>query len=73
NPVDYLTKIMPATTIRAADGTYVSNVLPFPTPIIQSVHMAEGKAVVGLPKRYFACLGTAKSGKLEYSDEYHFL
>ncbi len=73
NPVDYLTKIMPATTIRAADGTYVSNVLPFPTTIIQSVHMAEGKAVVGLPKRYFACLGTAKSGKLEYSDEYHFL
>jgi len=73
NPVDYLTKVMPATTIRAADGTYVSNVLPFPTTIIQSVHIAEGKAIVGLPKRYFAGLGTAKSGKLEYSDEYHFL
>lgn len=73
NPVDYLTKVMPATTIRAADGTYVSNVLPFPTTIIQSVHITEGKAIVGLPKRYFAGLGTAKSGKLEYSDEYHFL
>lgn len=73
NPVDYLQKIMPATTIRAADGTYVNNVLPFPTRIIQSVHVAAGKAIMGLGSRYFMGIGTAKSGKIEYSDEYKFL
>ena len=73
NPEDYLTKIMPATTIRSADGTYVNNVLPFPTRIIQSIHIPKNKMIVGLPERYFMGLGTAKSGKLEYSDEYKFL
>ena len=73
NPVDYLRRIMPATTIRAMDGTYVSNVLPFPTTIVQSVQVAEGKMIVGLPRRYFMGVGTAKSGRIEYSDEYRFL
>lgn len=73
NPTDYLTKIMPATTIRAADGTYVNNVFPFPTRVIQSVQVPEGRAIFGLPKRYFMGIGTAKSGKIEYSDEYKFL
>lgn len=73
NPEDYLTKIMPATTIRSADGTYVNNVLPFPTRIIQSIHIPKNKMIVGLPEHYFMGLGTAKSGKLEYSDEYKFL
>lgn len=73
NPEDYLTKIMPATTIRSADGTYVNNVLPFPTRIIQSIHIPKNKMIVGLPERYFMGLGTAKSGKLEYSNEYKFL
>lgn len=73
NPTDYLTKIMPATTIRSADGTYVNNVLPFPTRIIQSVHVPQNKMILGLAERYFMGIGTAKSGKLEYSDEYKFL
>lgn len=73
NPTDYLTKIMPATTIRAADGSYVNNVFPFPTRVIQSVQVPEGRAIFGLPKRYFMGIGTAKSGKIEYSDEYKFL
>lgn len=73
SPADYFTKIMPATTIRAADGTYVNNVLPFPTTIIQSVHVPEGRMILGLAKRYFMGVGMAKSGKIEYSDEYHFL
>lgn len=73
NPVDYLSKVMPATTIRAADGTYVGNVLPFPTTIVQSVQAPIGKAILGIPKRYFMGVGTAKSGKIEYSDEYKFL
>lgn len=73
NPVDYLTKVMPATTVRSADGTYVNNVLPFPTTIIQSIQIPEGKAIIGLGDRYFMGIGTEKSGRIEYSDEYRFL
>lgn len=73
NPNDYLTKIMPATTVRSADGSYVSNVFPFPTTVIQSVQVPENRAVIGLADRYFMAIGTAKSGRIEYSDEYHFL
>ena len=73
SPKDYFNKIMPATTIRAADGTYVNNVLPFPTTIIQSIHVPEGQVIVGLGKRYFMGMGIGKSGKIEYSDDYRFL
>ncbi|MDF2881681.1 MAG: hypothetical protein K0R54_2238 [Clostridiaceae bacterium] len=73
NPTDYLTKVMPATTVRSADGTYVNNVFPFPTRVIQSTQLTAGKAIFGLGKRYFMGIGTAKTGKIEYSDEYKFL
>lgn len=73
NPVDYFTKVMPGTTIMTPQGTYVNNVLPYPTTLIQSTQVPEGKAIIGLAKRYFMGVGTAKSGKIEYSDEYHFL
>jgi hypothetical protein len=35
--------------------------------------MEQGKAVLGLPKRYLMAMGTGKGGRIEYSDEYHFL
>lgn len=73
NPKDYLTKIMPATTVRGADGTFTRNVFPFPTTVIQSVQVPENRAIIGLGDRYFMGIGTAKSGKIEYSDEYRFL
>ncbi|WNX85249.1 phage major capsid protein [Agathobaculum sp. NTUH-O15-33] len=73
NPNDYLTKIMPATTVRTADGTYTRDVFPFPTTVIQSVQVPENRAIIGLADRYFMGVGTGKSGKIEYSDEYHFL
>lgn len=73
NPTDYLNKVMPATTFQRQDGTYVSDVFPIKTTVIQSAHVTEGEAIVGLPKRYFMGIGTAKSGKIEYSDEYKFL
>lgn len=73
NPSDYLTKIMPATTVRTADGTWTRNVFPFPTTVIQSVQVPENRAIIGLADRYFMGVGTAKSGQIEYSDEYHFL
>lgn len=73
NPVDYLTKIMPATTVRGTDGAYKNDILPFPTRVVQSGAVPTGKAVMGLGRRYFMGIGTAKSGKIEYSDEYRFL
>jgi HK97 family phage major capsid protein len=73
NPQDYLTKIFPATTVRSADGTYKNDVFPFPTTVIQSTEVPAGKAIFGLVKRYFMGIGTAKSGKIEFSDEYKFL
>lgn len=73
NPEDYFARIMPGTTFMTPQGTYVNNVLPYPTTVIQSTRVPKGKAVLGMRKRYFMGLGTAKSGRIEYSDEYRFL
>lgn len=73
NPGDYFTKVFPSTTVRAADGTFNSNVFPFPTTVAQSVAVPSGKAVIGLPERYFMGLGTQSGGRIEYSDHYQFL
>lgn len=73
NPVDYFKKILPATAYRRPDGTYVNDIFPFPTRVIQSVAAKVNEAIIGLGRRYFMALGTGKGGKIEYSDEYHFL
>lgn len=73
NPSDYFTKVFPATTPRAADGTYNHDVLPYPCTIIQSPAVSQGKAIFGIPSRYFMGLGTQSGGKIEFSDEYKFL
>ena len=71
NPVDYLTKIFPATTVLNANGTYVNNVLPFPTDVAQCTELEQGKAIVGLADKYFMGLGSEK--KIVESDEYRLL
>lgn len=71
NPLDYLTKIFPATTVLAADGTYRNNVLPFPTTVVQSPAIEQGKAVIGIGKKYFMGLGSER--KITASDDYKFL
>lgn len=73
NPFDYFKLVMPATTIQLPTGGYANDVLPYPTKIIQSTEMAEGKAVLGMGKRYFLGVGTGRNGKLEYSDDFEFL
>lgn len=73
NPVDYFSKVMPATTVLTPLGTYVGGVLPFPTDIVQSVGVPSGHAVLGIAKKFFMGVGTGKGGKIEYSDEYQFL
>lgn len=74
NPVDYFTKIMPATTCRCMDGTYSKDVFPFPTTVIQSPAVASGKAIFGLADRYFMGIGAGTNGgKIEFSDQFRFL
>lgn len=73
NPVDYFRRIMPATTVMRLDGTYANDVLPYPTKIIQSEEAPEGKAVVGIAKKYFMGIGASKDGAIEYDDSYKFL
>lgn len=73
NQNDYLTKIMPATTVLNANGTYVNNLFPFPTEVIISNTLADGKAVLGLLPEYFMGIGGSRDGIIEFSDEYKFV
>ncbi len=73
SPVDYFSKVMPATTVMAPDGTYRNDVLPYPMTIVQSAAMAEGEAIIGIAYKYFAAAGMGKDGRIEYSDHYQFL
>ncbi len=72
NPVDYFQKIMPATTIMSPNGTYANDVMPYPMTVIQSPAVDQGQAIIGLGYKYFAAIGTARDGRIEYSDHYHF-
>lgn len=73
SPVDYFSKVMPATTVMAPDGTYRNDVLPYPMTVIQSAAMAEGEAIIGIAYKYFAAAGMGKDGRIEYSDHYQFI
>ncbi len=72
NPLDYWTLIYPALFYTNENGQVVKSNLPI--NIYQSLSMTQGKAICGLLGRYFATAGFgAKSGKIEYSDQYKFL
>jgi HK97 family phage major capsid protein len=73
NPVDYLTKLAPASTARSTDGTYTKDIFPFPTTVFQSEMVDEGEAVLGIIENYILALSTGKSGNIEYSDHVQFL
>ena len=73
NPVDYLKKIIPATTIQAPDGTYKNNLFPFPTEVIQTNALDQGEAILAILPEYFFGVGASKNASLEYSDEFKFL
>lgn len=72
NPLDYYSKIMPATT-QMVNGVYMNDIFPVETQVIRSKAVPRNTAILGLPKRYFMGLGTAKEGKIDFSDEYRFL
>lgn len=73
NPVDYLSKICPATTVQRVDATYAHDVFPFPTKVIQSAAVAEGRAIMGLDRAYLQTVGAHKNGVIESDDSYQFL
>lgn len=73
NPHDYFTKIMPATTVMAPDGTFRNNVLPYPIEIIQSAAANPGEAALGIGYRYLGLIGSEAEGRIDYSDHYQFL
>lgn len=73
NPQDYFEKVFPATTFLAPDGTYRKDVLPVPADVVQSIALNRGEAVFGIASLYFAFAGMNKGGRIEYSDDYHFL
>lgn len=74
NPSDYFTKVFPATTLRTTNGTYATNVFPFPTTVIQSPAVPTGQAIMGLASKYFMGIGGGTAGgKIEFSDEFQFL
>lgn len=73
NPVDYFQRIMPATTMMTPNGTYANDVMPYPMSVIQSPAVEQGQAIIGLGYKYFAAIGSARDGRIEYSDHYHFL
>ncbi|MFL0196999.1 phage major capsid protein [Clostridium sp. WILCCON 0269] len=74
NPIDYFTKVMPATTKQLLDGTYANNLFPYPTTVIQSPGTPQGRAIFGIANKYFMGIGAGTSGgKIEFSDEVKFL
>ena len=73
NMKDYLSKVMPATTVLNAAGSFTNNIFPFPTDVVRSNRVPTGKAILCLPEEYFFGIGSSKEGTLEYSDDYHFL
>lgn len=73
NPFDYWQKIMPATSFRKPDGSWIRDVLPIPADIMQTAALESGKALLGIPSRYFAGLGVyGKSGTIVKDDSVRF-
>lgn len=68
---DYLTKVMPATTVLTTGGSYARDLLPLPTEVIPSVAVEDGTAILALLGEYDLFAGGNRG--IEYSDEAKFL
>lgn len=73
NMTDYLTKVMPATTVLNGMGGFTNNLFPFPTETVVENTLSDGEAIVFLPKEYFLGVSQGKEGAITYSDEFKFL
>ncbi|MGM9660766.1 MAG: phage major capsid protein [Faecousia sp.] len=73
NPFDYWKKIMPATSFRKPDGSWMHDVLPVPADTMQTAALEEGRAVLGMPSKYFVGLGVyGKTGTIVPDDSVRF-
>ena len=73
NLTDYLTKVMPASTMLTPNGTYARDVFPFPTTVYVENALNTGEAIVFVESEYSGFMGGAKKGVIEVSEEYKFL
>lgn len=73
NMSDYLTKVMPATTVLTGDGRYANNLFPFPTEVIPVSALPENKAILCLLDEYTLAAGSSRNGAIEYDDSVGFL
>ena len=70
NLTDYLTKVMPSTTVLNTAGTYVRDLFPIPTRVVTAEVIPDGEAILFLPDEYD--LLVAGNRGIEYSDEIKF-
>lgn len=73
NPIDYLKKIMPATTVLTSDGHYVNNLFPFPTNVIPSTVVEEDEAILAILDDYTLAIGGNRNNLIEFDDSIGFL
>lgn len=73
NPKDYIKKVRRAQNAITSAGVIdmISNT--FPTKVVTSAMMDEGKAVVGIAKNYFAAINGSNSGIIEFDDSAQFI
>ncbi len=71
SPADYLSKVMPATTVLTAGGQYVRDLFPLPTEVYPTTELEDGTAILFLPREYDVFVGGDRG--IEYSDEAKFL
>lgn len=74
NPQDYIKKIrrLQNTLIYGTGAVDMIN-NTYPTEVVQSSMIPEGKAVAGIAKNYFAAINGGTSGIIEYDDSNQFL
>lgn len=74
NPQDYIKKIrrLQHTLIYGTGEIDVIN-LAYPTKVVKTSMMPEGKAAAGIAKNYFAAINGGTSGIVEYDDSNQFL
>lgn len=73
NQADYLTKVMPATTVLNMNGHYVNNLFPLPTEVVVSNELNDGDAILAILPEYSLFAGGKRGETIEYSDDFKFL
>ncbi len=76
NPKDFITKIIPGTTVMGTDGTYKNGIFPFPTKVYPSSQIGSGEAILGISingKIFYKAFYAGALSKIDYSDETRWL